>query len=76
MMHDVVGMVLIAVLFVLVVASLAIPPGEGRTAPPLPSHRGQKRSRSRYKPLVPNPRRSAAWLSVLSAFKALSPSRS
>jgi len=52
MMHDVVGMVLIAVLFVLVVASLAVLPGEGRTAPRLP------------KSSAPRQRRSAAWLSV------------
>jgi hypothetical protein len=64
MMHDVVGMVLIAVLFVLVVASLAILPGEGGTAPRLPKSR------------APRQRRSAAWLSVSSTFKALSPSRS
>src|SRR4051812_347740 len=64
MMHDVVGMVLIAVLFVLVVASLAILPGEGGTAPRLP------------KSPAPRQRRSAAWLSVSSTFKALPPSRS
>ncbi len=64
MMHDVVGMGLIVVLFVLVVASLAVLPGEEGLAPRLP------------KSSAPRQRRSAAWLSVLSTFMALSASRS
>jgi len=64
MVHDVVGMMLITVLFVLVVVSLTILPDEAGTAPRLP------------KSFAPRRRRSAAWLSVISAFKALSASRS
>jgi hypothetical protein len=59
-MHDLVGMALIAVLFVLVVASLAIPPDAGGAA------------LRRPKSLAPRRRRPAARLSVLSAAKALS----
>ena len=57
MVHDLVGMALIAVLFVLVVASLAIRPDEGGAAPRRP------------KSLAPRRRRSPARLSVLSSSK-------
>ena len=60
MMHDAVGMALMAVLFVLVVASLAIRPDKGGAAP------------RRLKSLAPRRPRAPAWLSVLSTFKALS----
>ena len=64
MMHDAVGMALMAVLFVLVVASLAIRPHAGGAAPRRP------------KSLAPRRQRSPARLSVLSTFKALSAPRS
>jgi len=62
--HDLVGIALTAVLFVLVVASLAIRPDEGGAAPRRP------------KALAPRRRRSAARLSVLSTSTALSAPRS
>ena len=63
MVGDVVGMALIAVLLVLVVASLAVLPANGEAAPRRPQ-------------FVPARRRpSAAWLSVSTAVKALSLSR-
>jgi hypothetical protein len=64
MMYDVVGMGLIAVLGVLVVVSLSILPNTGGAAP------------RRAKSFAPTPRRSPPGLPILSAFKALSPSRS
>ena len=64
MMHDLIGMGLMAILFVLVVASLAIRPGQGRAAP------------HRSKSLGASPRRSPAWLSIISAARALAVSRS
>ena len=64
MMHDVVGMGLIAVLFVLVVASSAIIPGESGAAARRPQSSAPRR---RY---------PAAWLSVLSTFRVPSASRS
>ena len=63
MVHNLVGMALIAVLFVLVVVSLAIRPDAGGAAPRRP------------KSLAPRPRRAPARLSVLSTFKALSAPR-
>ena len=63
MMHDAVGMAWMAVLFVLVVASLAIRPDAGGAAPRRP------------KSLAPRRRRSLARLAVLSTFKALSAPR-
>ena len=64
MVSNLVGMGLITVLFVLVLASLAILPGREGLAPRLP------------KSPAPRQRRSAAWLSVLSTFMALPASRS
>ena len=61
--HDLVGIALMAVLFVLVLASLAIRPDKGGAAPRRP------------KSLAPRPRRAPARLSVLSTFKALSAPR-
>ena len=63
MVSNLVGMGLITVLFVLVLASLAILPGESGTA--------ARRSR----PSAPRRRHSAIWFSVLSAFRVLSASR-
>jgi len=64
MMHDLIGMGLMAILFVLVIASLAIRPGQGRATP------------RRSKLLGASARRSPAWLSIISAARALSVSRS
>ena len=64
MVGDVVGMALIAVLCVLVVASLAVLPANAEAAPRRPQF------------VPPKRRPSEAWLSVSAAFKALSLSRS
>ena len=47
-MGDVLGGLLIAVLFILVVFSLAILPGNGVMPPRIPAQRGRKRFRLRH----------------------------
>src|SRR3954462_10806890 len=72
-----VGIILLAILAVLVVASLAtiIQPGEEGAARYRPRHRGRRHSWRHRGRSAASLRHALSWLSRIPAFKALSPSR-